>query len=170
MNFKPRESVPALELPLIQGGSFNVHEQKPERFTLIVFYRGLHCPVCKTYVSELQSRLQEFRDKGVEPVAISSDTKERAEQTVKDWGIDALSLGYALSLDTAREWGLFISSARSSKEPAHFSEPGLFLVRPDGTLYAASVQTMPFARPPLKEVASAIDFVIEEDYPARGEA
>jgi len=43
-------------------------------------------------------------------------------------------------------------------------------VRPDGTLYAASVQTMPFARPSFKELAGALDFVIKEDYPARGEA
>ncbi len=68
-----------------------------------------------------------------------------------------------------------ISSSRGKtsvgvEEPALFSEPGVFLVRPDGTLYWASVQTMPFARPHFKEVLSALDFVIKADYPARGEA
>lgn len=66
--------------------------------------------------------------------------------------------------------GLFISSAIESKEPERFAEPGLFLVRPDATLYAVSIQTMPFARPSFKQLASALDFVIKEDYPARGEA
>ena len=55
------------------------------------------------------------------------------------------------------------------EEPALFSEPGLFLVRPDGILYFASVQTMPFARPHFSDILAALDFVIAKDYPARGE-
>ena len=50
-----------------------------------------------------------------------------------------------------------------------FSEPGLFLVRPDGTLYFASVQTMPFSRPRFADILGALDFVIANDYPGRGE-
>jgi hypothetical protein len=42
-------------------------------------------------------------------------------------------------------------------------------VRTDGTLYFASVQTMPFARPNFSEVLQALDFVLNNDYPARGE-
>ncbi|MFN7087813.1 MAG: AhpC/TSA family protein, partial [Burkholderiales bacterium] len=56
------------------------------------------------------------------------------------------------------------------EEPALFSEPGVFLVRPDRTLYWAAVQTMPFARPHFRDMLAAIDFVIKNDYPARGEA
>ena len=55
------------------------------------------------------------------------------------------------------------------EEPPLFSEPGLFLVRPDGTLYFGSVQTMPFARPSFAEIQGALDFVLANDYPARGE-
>ena len=55
------------------------------------------------------------------------------------------------------------------EEPPLFSEPGLFLIRPDGTLYFGTVQTMPFARPTIPEIMGAIDFVIEKKYPARGE-
>jgi hypothetical protein len=42
-------------------------------------------------------------------------------------------------------------------------------VRPDNTIYYASVQSMPFARPPFGEMVQALDFVIQRDYPARGE-
>lgn len=170
MNLKPQDPVPELNVARVNGQSWNLREQQPEHFTLIVFYRGLHCPICKRYLNDLQSLLDDFRAKGVEPIAISSDTQERAEQTAKDWSIDALPLGYGLSLETAREWGLFISAGIKPEEPSLFSEPGLFLVRPDGTLYAASIQTMPFARPSFKELAGALDFVIKQDYPARGEA
>ena len=54
-------------------------------------------------------------------------------------------------------------------EPDLFLEPGLFMIRPDGTLYFASVQTMPFARPAFGDILKAVDFVIANDYPARGE-
>jgi hypothetical protein len=56
------------------------------------------------------------------------------------------------------------------EEPALFSEPGLYLVRPDRTLYAGAVNTMPFARTNFGELLKALDFIIEKDYPARGEA
>jgi len=46
----------------------------------------------------------------------------------------------------------------------------VFLVRPDNTLYWAAVQSMPFARPHFKEMLAAMDFIINNDYPARGEA
>ena len=170
MTIKPQDPVPQLDVPLVSGGQWALAEQKPEHFTLIVFYRGLHCPICKGYLNDLQDRLEDFRAKGVEPIAISSDSQERAEQTAREWGIDALPLGYGLSIDSARAWDLFISAGINESEPEQFCEPGLFLVRPDGTLYAASIQTMPFARPSFKELAGALDFVIKQDYPARGEA
>ena len=54
-------------------------------------------------------------------------------------------------------------------EPALFVEPGVFIVRPDGTLYYGSVQTMPFARPHFDELLQAIEFALKNNYPARGE-
>ena len=42
-------------------------------------------------------------------------------------------------------------------------------MRPDGTLYFGTVQTMPFARPSFDDVLMALDFVLKNDYPARGE-
>ena len=49
------------------------------------------------------------------------------------------------------------------------SEPALYLIRPDGTLYFGSVQTMPFARPHFSDIIAAIDYVSKNNYPARGE-
>ena len=85
-----------------------------------------------------------------------------------------LRFGYSLPLTVARKWGLYISSSRGKtsiniEEPPLFSEPGVFLVRPDGTLYYGAVQTMSFARPLFSELLQAIDFAIAKDYPARGE-
>ena len=55
------------------------------------------------------------------------------------------------------------------EEPPLFSEPGVFLVRPDGTLYYGAVQTMPFARPQFQDLLGAVDVAISKNYPARGE-
>ena len=63
-----------------------------------------------------------------------------------------------------------ILASPGTLEPAEFAEPGLFLVRPDGTLYAGSIQTIPFARAHFADVLAAVDFVIKNNYPLRGEA
>ena len=170
----PRQRVPSLEVPTVGGGHWQLSAQTPENFTLIVFYRGFHCPVCATYLGDLEKKLPEFEKRGVSVVTVSSDVKERAERAKKEWGLENLTVGYGLDLQKAREWGLYISTSRGMtstgvEEPAMFSEPALYLVRPDGTLYFGSVQTMPFARPNFREVLSAIDFVLAKDYPARGE-
>jgi hypothetical protein len=107
-------------------------------------------------------------------VAISSDTKERAKAMADKVGAKAVKFAYGLSLRSAREWGLYISTSRGTtsigiEEPELFSEPGVFIVRPDGTLYYGAVQTMPFARPPFQDLLGAIDFAVAKDYPARGE-
>ena len=86
-----------------------------------------------------------------------------------------LPIAYGLSLEQARAWGLYVSAGRGKtsldvEEPAFFVEPGQFLIRPDLTLYFASVQTMPFVQPSLVGMLAAIEFAIAKQYPARGEA
>ena len=170
----PRQAVPALEVATIDGGIWRLADQAPAHFTLIAFYRGLHCPICSNYLRDLQRRLDDFAASGVGAIAVSSDEEDRAGQAKADWKLDQLTIGYGLSLDQARAWGLYISSGQGKtstgvEEPALFSEPGLFLVRPDGTLYFGTVQTMPFARPHFADIHQAVKFVIEKNYPARGE-
>lgn len=170
MMLKPRQPVPDLDLPLVGGGRFSLKGEKPDAFTMLVFYRGLHCPICKTYLADLDAKIGAFKETGVNAVAITSDTQDRAEQTKNEWALQNLSLAYAMPIARGREWGLSISNGISEKEPKQFIEPGLFLVRPDLTLYAASVQTMPFARPSFADVLGAVKFVVKNNYPARGEA
>jgi peroxiredoxin len=170
----PRQPVPALEVPLAGGGTFRLSDEQPEYFTMIVFYRGRHCPVCAKYLADLHQKLDEFAQRGVSVVAISSDSQDRAEAAQENWKLPKLRVGYGLNLDEARKWGLYISTSRGKTsvgidEPPLFIEPGLFLVRPDQTLYFASVQTMPHVRPNFAEILTALDRVIQTGYPARGE-
>lgn len=170
----PRHPVPALNVAQTDGSRFVLGAVPGERFDLVVFYRGLHCPICAKYLLELERLAPEFEKRGVQVVAISSDDGERAHAMANKLKTGTLKIGYGLSLKSARQWGLYISASRGKtsigiEEPALFSEPGVFLVRPDGTLYYGAVQTMPFARPQFQDLLGAIDFAIANDYPARGE-
>ncbi len=169
----PRRPVPSLSVATVDGGQWTLADQHPEHFTLVVVYRGLHCPICAAYLRDLDARLPEFARRGVSVVAISSDDAARAATAKEKWKLGNVTVGWGLDLDTARRWGLYISSGHGLsggiEEPAMFVEPGLFLIRPDGTLYFASVQTMPFARPTFVDILGALDFVVAKNYPARGE-
>ncbi len=146
----------------------------PERFTLVVFYRGLHCPICIKYLLELGRLLPEFAKRGVErDRALGRRRRARAGDGRQGEGAgSAVRLSPAAAV--ARQWGLYTSTGRGKtsigiEEPALFAEPGVFIVRPDGTLYYGAVQTMPFARPHFDELVAALDFAIDKNYPARGE-
>jgi peroxiredoxin len=182
----PRQPVPPLAVTLLNGTRFDLAaalavspatEGSPcgaPTFAMLVFYRGLHCPLCAKYLLDLEKLYDNFVARGVLPLAISSDNAERAAEMAKKVAAHKLKFAYDLPLSVARQWGLTISTSRGKTsigidEPALFSEPGLFLVRPDGTLYWGSTQTMPFARPHFDEILGAIDFVLKNDYPARGE-
>ncbi len=170
----PRAPVPPLSVPLVGNERFSLDSEKAKRFILIDFFRGLHCPQCRNHLKALEAKLSEFNDRGVSVVALSSDGAERAERTKNEWALPNLRIGYDLDLTVARSWGLYVSTGRGKTsagvdEPPLFSEPGLFLIQPDHTLYFSIVQTMPFVRPNFAEMLTALDFVIAKDYPARGE-
>jgi alkyl hydroperoxide reductase subunit AhpC len=170
----PRLPVPALSVPTLAHGHYALADDKPQNFSLVVFYRGLHCPICLKYLLELARLQPEFDKRGVKVIAISSDAQERAQAVAEKLRSPDLRIGYGLPLPMARGWGLYISTSRGQtsigiEEPALFSEPGVFIVRPDGSLYYGAVQTMPFARPHFDELLAAIDFAIAKNYPARGE-
>lgn len=166
----PRQPVPALRVSTTAGETWDLAARKPSQFTMVVVYRGLHCPICKTYLKNLEARVDDFIARGVDVIAVSSDSRERAEAARQQWGLDKLTVGYGLSVASAREWGLYVSRAIKESEPDQFAEPGIFIVRPDRTLYWASISTMPFARPSFGDILGAIDIVVKNNYPARGEA
>jgi len=43
------------------------------------------------------------------------------------------------------------------------------LIKSDQTIYYLSIQSMPFVRQNFGEMVQAIDYIIKNDYPARGE-
>lgn len=165
----PGQPVPDIELPLTIDARFHLSKQEPDNYTMLVFYRGKHCPVCKRYLEEIGGRLENFTSRGINVFAISMDSEDRAMVVDSDWETHDLPLVHSLTEDQARQWGLYISSKRDgSEEPEVFSEPALFLVKPDMSLHFSVVQSAPFTRPPLDELLQGIDYTLKNDYPTRG--
>ncbi len=164
----PGSPVPDLEVQLVGGGTWKLSDQKPETFTVVEVYRGLHCPRCKVQLLDMDHKLPRYSERGCIAIAISTDPQDRAKKTISEWGINQLSIGYGMTIDQAREWGLYISDAFQEKEPFQFAEPGLFLIRPDMTLFSNVIHTTPFHRHHHAEVMEAIDVIRARDYPPRG--
>ena len=165
----PDAKAPDLKLPLIIGTDWELSAQSPGAFTQIIVYRGLHCPVCKSYLGQSRALYDRFLEKGVETIHVSMDSEDRARQAHEDWGLDPIPMGYGMTADQAADWGLYVSQPIQDSEKADFAEPAVFWVRPDGRLYLAAVSNSPFARPDLEALLGKVDFIQDNDYPARGQ-
>lgn len=166
---KPGSTAPDIDLPLTIEARFALADQTPDAFTMLVFYRGKHCPICKKYLEEIGGRLDDFTSRGINVFAVSMDSEDRAMVVDSEWKTGNLSLAHSLPEEQAREWGLYISEGRAdSEEPDVFSEPGLFLLKPDRTVHFAQTQNAPWTRPSLDDLLKGIDFTLDKDYPTRG--
>lgn len=168
----PRTQVPSTNFNLVDGNQISLAEIKADadQFIALLFYRGYHCPVCKAQLKDFNRHYADFKTAGIDLYAISTDNWERANKVKEEWKIDQLPIAYDFPLLMAEKWGLYISNGRKdSNEPNYFSEPGLFIIRPSGELYASSIQSMPFTRPKASTLLDGLKYTIKNDYPARGE-
>lgn len=166
---KPNEILSNLSLPLVGGGRWELDQENPPLFALLEFYRGVHCPQCKRRLEDLAIRIPELRESGIGVIAISMDDQERARRSAAEWNIGQLRLAYGLQEADARSLGLFISKAFLESDPRLFSEPGTYLVRPDRSLYACSISSLPVFRPPFSDIWTLLEVIRKWNYPARGD-
>eukprot|EP00977_Amphora_coffeiformis_P002579 scaffold482_cov266-Amphora_coffeaeformis.AAC.42 len=171
----PNEKAPQLVLPTVSGETFDLSQQDPEKFTIVVFYRGKHCPICQGYLAEIEQAYAKAKESGYNIVAVSMDPEEKAIATVQQVasGLEKENLSfpvaYGLTAGQARAWGLYLSVAiPGSTEPAVFAESGLFVIRPDTTIFMAQVQSAPFTRPNMGQLISGLNYAYEHQYPVRG--
>ena len=169
----PTRKAPSLVLPTVYHGEFNLFNESPKKFTMAIFIRGLHCPLCITYLKEITTYLSTLSDLGVDYVIISADDQTRATQMLQKVGSTELRFAYSLDIEKAKEWNLYISKGKGKtsigvEELDFFPEPGLFLIKPDKTIFSVYIQSMPFARPQFKDIVNSLNFIIEKKYPARG--
>lgn len=135
---------------------------------MLVIYRGVHCPICKKYLSQINEMKGDFDELNVQIVAASTDSEQKARKFASESGLD-FEVAYGLSIDQSRDLGLYISTPLDITETDQpFAEPGLFFIRPDGALHFVETSSAPFCRPDLEMIKMGIGIIQEKDYPARG--
>lgn len=164
----PGEAAPPLSFDRMGEDPFDLADTPIDQFLILLFYRGQHCPICREMLEELNGKIGEFRYAGMEVVPTSMDTRERAEKQVAEWDIGNLSIGYGMSEAEARAFGLFITERWRDHEPPRYSEPGLIVLRPDRTIFAMFLQSVPFTRPSFDGLLKGLTFVRDKGYPTRG--
>ena len=165
----PGQPFPQLDLPRASGGRLRMDEFTPGFMTLLNVYRGLHCPRCARQLGYIVANKARFDALGVEVVSISTDSRERAEKAVAEWGLGDMPVGYDLPIGTARSLGLNISQTIREAEPALFAEAAVFFIQRDGVLWGSSINTFPFLRPTADQLLDAAEMASGRNYAPRGD-
>jgi len=76
----PGTPAPELVLSTLSHGEFSLTGSTAENGTVLVFYRGLHCPICMRQLTDLERHVEKFADKGVDLIAISADGREKTDR------------------------------------------------------------------------------------------
>ncbi len=160
---------PTIEVSKLGGGMLTLGApQGTHDWKLVVVYRGLHCPICKRYLAQLDEMVDEFAQIGVDVAAVSGDGEAKAQAMVDEKELK-LTMGFGLSVVQMQALGLYISDPRSPEETDQpFPEPGLFVINQDAAIQVLDISNAPFARPDLTSLLSGLKFVRGNGYPIRG--
>ncbi len=162
----PGQPFRPLSLPRLDGSPYTFGA--PGRWQALFVIRGQHCPICKTYLAEIEQRRAAFEELGIAVAAVSADDEEQTRSTAQA-ARPAFPLLYGMDEATMQGLGLYVSEPRSPQETNHrFAEPALFVVNPEGLLHLVDIANAPFLRPDLDRLLAGLRFVIEKNYPIRG--
>lgn len=163
------QAFPKTNVDRLGGGTLTLGTPATGKdWQMVVVYRGLHCPLCKKYLAQLDEMTPEFHALGVDVVAVSGDPEDKAQAMVDEKELK-LPMGFGLSVAQMAALGLYISDPRSPQETDRpFPEPGVFVINEKGNIQILDISNAPFARPDLQSLANGIKFVRSNDYPVRG--
>jgi peroxiredoxin len=160
--------VPEMTFAKVGGGNVTVGGLR-DRWSLLVVYRGKHCPRCKKYLNKFNAMLAEW-DAIMDVVVVSADTEDKANADVAEFGW-SFDLRYGLTEAQMHALGLYVSDPLFEAETTtRFAEPGTFAIRPNGELVLVDISNGPAARPDLEELLDGMRFNIINDWPVRGTA
>jgi peroxiredoxin len=158
--------MPSIEVPTIDNRSLNLNKKK-SKWTLLVVYRGLHCPICKDYARKLEDKITQFEELETELIFISADTKERANDFAEELALKS-TVAYSLSIPQMKQLGLYLSDPRPNEIDYVFPEPGLFLINTNAEIHIVEISNAPFIRPDIDLIIRGINHIKTNKYPIRG--
>jgi len=167
----PGNKFPEIHVAQLGGGSISLGETDEDHdWQVVIVYRGKHCPICTGYLQQFEKRRDEFDALGVELVAVSSDSEERATAQIKQ-AKPSYRIGFGLTVDQIRQMGLMISGPQNGTDVAGpFAEPGLFVINEKRVLRVMDTSNVPFARPDITTLLMGLKYVrsIGGDYAISG--
>ena len=146
-----------LELDAAPGGVVTTRDGKSvdlatlwtSQRVVVVFYRGHWCPHCQYQFGELQKHKQEFVDRGVNVIGISSDDPA---------DLDTLRTKVGLTFDLYSDAGLSVIQKWGVEDFGNsIAKPATFFVNPGGTISFQRVGDKPDDRPSVQNILDALD-------------
>ncbi len=137
---QPGNKAPNFTVKDLEDEEHRLYDYLNGQKTMLVFYRGEWCPVCNLQLHSLQEKLAEFQKENAQILAISTDTPENSRKLVARHNL-AFPVLAGLSRETVEAYALFFSEEKGCAEPA------VFILRPDGAVAYASLQSGPLGRP-----------------------
>lgn len=150
---------PEIDLPILGGGRRSLARARDGYEWLVVLvYRGKHCPLCTTYLKELNTVLPALAEQNVDVIAVSADSELRASAHMAEVK-PQFDVAYELTIAQMQQLGLYISGTQNGVDvAAPFAEPGLFVIDEHGVLQITDISNVPFARPSLEWIGKGIGF------------
>lgn len=166
-SLKPADVFPEITFNLVGGGDMRLQDWSGHWVMLIV-YRGHHCPRCKTYIAKLHTLATAYADRDVKLLLATTDPEQLAQRTIdeNDW---TLPVAHSLSEPDCQTLSLYLTPHESDYElSGNYSEPGLFLINPDGLTQVLERSNSPSVRPDLDVVLDGIIGTQDRKLPIRG--
>lgn len=165
----PGTPFPELRATNLDGNLEDIGKPSEDaEWRVVVVYRGKHCPMCTKYLNRLEEHVQQLKDKGIEVIAVSADSREQLLEHRQKLSI-SYPIYHGLTIAQMQVLGLRISTPRSEKETDHcYAEPGLFVINGDLDLHIVDISNNPFVRPDIETLASGLQWIKENGYPTRG--
>jgi peroxiredoxin len=165
----PGATFPEFKVLDTEGNSQSlVAPKEAEHWTMLVVYRGVHCPICSKYLTQLQEMRSQFQEIKVDIVAVSADSVEQLNTKLDDVSVE-FPVYAGLTKEQMKTLGLYVSQPTSDAETDHdFPEPGLFIINGDNKVQVLEIANSPFVRPDLNMLVSGLGYTRKNDYPIRG--
>ena len=121
---------PDFKVKLINGEEVQARKPTPHDWNVILFYRGSWRPFCQMQLKSFQNGLEKLEAEGIEVLAASVDSLEKAKETAQQTGA-TFPIAYDLSVeDFAKATGAFYD-----EKPAHtapYLQATGFVINPSG--------------------------------------
>ncbi|WP_418114964.1 redoxin family protein [Vibrio scophthalmi] len=171
LKFQAGASFPQLLVSTLEGEKVALgNPNAPYDWKLVLVYRGQHCPLCTRYLNDLEPLVTEYRELGIDVIAVSADSEEQVREHKEKLCI-SFPLAYGLTVEQMQTLGVYISTPRSEQETDHlFAEPALFVINEKGLVQIVDVSNAPFSRPDLNVLLQGLKFIRDphNNYPIRG--